>query len=128
MREIKFDYIYGKKGKPETYFHKVFTLDEIGNGDHFDEICDSRLLVGYEIIARRQYTGLKNKNGVEIYEGDICTYEGWRGKVYKTMVEFKPVAGSDDMGTDMIGYADLNYQEVLGNVYENPELLDGGEG
>ena len=68
MRGIKFKYIYSD-GK--SLFHKIFTLDEIEQGLPFDVLCDSPLLQSYKCIAKSQHTGLQDKNGVEIYEGDI---------------------------------------------------------
>ncbi|QDS35855.1 YopX family protein [Brevibacillus brevis] len=64
-----------------------------------------------------QYTGLCDKNGKEIYEGDILFWDGGF-KVYTT-VRFKDgmfLAG------DMPLY-DCVDEEVIGNIYENPELL-----
>lgn len=64
-----------------------------------------------------QFTGLKDKNGIEIYEGDILDT--------KCVVSFK-----DGMFGifDKHNYMGLNsymskFREVIGNIYENPELL-----
>jgi YopX protein len=69
-REIKFRYTYGIEDKPETYFSRVFTLDQIESGDQFDEISDSPLLRDYSILFRDQRSGRKDKHGDDIYEND----------------------------------------------------------
>ena len=95
----------------------VMTLGEIMNGEA-DEIGGAIPL---------QYTGLKDKNGISIYEGDVFKtirstflvvweYDQWRG------VDLK-----NDIISNESLYALGSIYEVIGNTYENPELLEGGE-
>ena len=74
-----------------------------------------------------QYTGMKDKNAKEIYEGDILKIQGYRGAVHHVQVKWESVDASDDMGMDMIGfprYSQYGEPEVVGNIFENPELLE----
>lgn len=77
-----------------------------------------------------QYTGLKDKNGKEIYEGDIIqvynnltTTEGHkRWKWYISKVVFED--GMFNLKPDSVGTRDITYDvEIIGTIYENPELI-----
>nr|DAR29934.1 MAG TPA: YopX protein [Caudoviricetes sp.] len=65
-----------------------------------------------------QYTGLKDKNGVKIFEGDIVVCNRYEEKV-DYLVLLKDLR---DLPSELYG-SSLNYREVVGNIYENPELL-----
>jgi uncharacterized phage protein (TIGR01671 family) len=75
-----------------------------------------------------QYTGHKDKHGQEIYEGDIVEYTTryyGNEKRHRKVVEWGEW-DSDDFGMPHnLGYFDLSeYMEVIGNIHENPELLE----
>ena len=71
----------------------------------------------------QQYTSRKDKTGRKIYEGDIIKYTNYGSKNYG----FESVSAVEwsDTGLGFLSLANMNeyHVEVIGNIYENPELL-----
>lgn len=82
----------------------------------------------YKDFNLMQYTGLKDKNNKEIYEGDILS-DGNVKNLYKVIFEngsFRTEYKGDfeEYSFDLIDVVAQGC-EVVGNIYENPELLGG---
>ena len=136
MREIKFRaYIYDLTDEDshpleiDVRAGKLWNVASINFKDRIAEIMDDDGNVWeYELnsneIALVQYTGEKDKNGNEIYEGDIIK------NTYGTQIPM--VVTWDDAGfrtlgkhngEQYVGYV-KDSCEVIGNIYENPELFN----
>jgi len=83
--------------------------------------CPNGEIEDYEIM---QFTGLKDDNGVDIYEGDIIKYYNGVGEVKYEDYKFI-VVGFYDSGQDIMMdiFSEKAKKKVIGNVFENPELL-----
>ena len=122
MREIKFSYMCQRE-EAGKLLDLRYTLDEIEN-------CHSEYFAvgGYNLIARRQYTGVKDSKGAEIYEGDIVLVAGLGVVEVKITSDYGVIYENPELFCDN-SYSDSamegDFPEILGNIYENPELLNG---
>jgi hypothetical protein len=72
----------------------------------------------YTNLIPMQFTGLKDKNGKEIYEGDIVICDKFENhEQYQVVIE-----DIRDLPRELFG-SNLNWREVIGNIYENPDKL-----
>ena len=97
-----------------------------------NEECYS-IVKSFEDIELMQYTGLKDKNGKEIYEGDILKIKYLEEEHYRTTTEEYEridIVNNTLFGEILSGYyesVDDEHKrsiEVIGNIHENPELLE----
>lgn len=124
MRKIKFrakgliknKWLYGSLALYTDSKCVILPNEDWADGDEVDE----------KTIG--QFTGLTDKNGKEIYEGDIVLQQGYHGKKIPMVVKF-------ECGAFIVGYHEgsstkrrpmlLNSQcEVVGNIFDNPNLIN----
>lgn len=131
MRELKFSYIY-QHDDTGKILNKKFDIHEIEL-----ELMGECFIERYTLIARRQYTGLKDKNRVEIYEDDIIKDSSgrlmivqWDNRIgtsrfiFRTINTVGHIKEGKCLSTHEWIISDDNDTEVVGNIYENPELLE----
>ena len=111
MREIKFR-AWDKEEQEMLDWDKFFNLD-------IAQVFESKGSWG---VYPMQYTGLKDKNDIEIYEGDILSYFGFK---YEVIFEESAFGWYEDglfYSFAELAIGEIARTDVVGNKYENPEL------
>lgn len=98
---------------PDDYVIQQFSFDE-----YFASECIDQYSVKLETVG--QYTGLTDKNGARIFEGDIVKISN------DEIFEVKYEDGRFTAGL-FLGDWDYGHVEVIGNIYDNPELVEVAE-
>ena len=136
MRNIKFrgktgttegkKWVYGYLYKIKSFFSEDYQY--FIKNEHLQETSVDEDTIG-------QYTGLKDRNMKEIYEGDIVKF-----RFKEDREEFPDLIGyieyqstfaafriMSNQGSFKIDITEIKFVEKIGNIYDNPELLEKGE-
>ena len=116
MREIKFR-------AWDSFNKKMVYSDDFGYYDCSDMVPFWKSAQNNEWQDIMQYTGLKDKNGKEIYEGDVLEYEDEESKKGREVVYWR--VDGWYCGQRMSILALDKYWTVIGNIYENKNLISG---
>lgn len=150
MREIKFRFTW-KIEDGEIYNYELPISDFWSHGVSNTKYKRNRKGLAAKLIGRDQWAGIVDSEGAEIYEGDIVNLTHWHfdgGEVEMHligMVVYMPecasfglgnvsnadwlrYVGLPESGTDTVSFGSMRFApddlEILGNIHQNPELLE----
>ncbi|WP_414630077.1 YopX family protein, partial [Enterococcus faecalis] len=107
------------------------TSNRFGSGEVWVEATESFGWTELRPEHLMQSTGLKDKNGVEIFEGDVLYYIPFESHINDSIVVFEKGSFCKKMLRNgkltSVKFIDSEEYEVIGNIHENPELLEVAE-
>lgn len=129
MRVIKF------RGKDKYTGKWVFGDLAHSKGISTNGLYDRVMVGGYHVIEETvgQFTGLLDKNGKEIYEGDIIleSTDGintdWNIRYDIGLSQYRAENIGDECDDIQLNAVWLDRSEIIGSIHDNPELLKGGD-
>jgi uncharacterized phage protein (TIGR01671 family) len=128
-RVIKFRVWHKPTGRMHDYLKAKFGQHGMNitlSGKFRDVEEPTTLTVPNKDLVVMQFTGLLDKNGKEIYEGDLCRISTFQiGEIFFDDGRFQ-VRYAIDSSTASVNayYIKLNSYEVIGNICQNPELVN----
>ncbi|MGN1107666.1 MAG: YopX family protein [Huintestinicola sp.] len=129
MREILFR---GKRSDNGKWVKGYLYITHIGAheiGSYDAEINIERFT--FDVIPETvgQYTGLTDKNGTKIFEGDIVSLRKCNELIYKVVYDnFRfELHNKNDTACYVLSIYKSKDFEIIGNIHDNPEILKGGE-
>jgi uncharacterized phage protein (TIGR01671 family) len=125
-------FVYSNQNFEDYWFEfdkgklKAFAIHGMTAGDYYNPPEPDCV----DLEEPQQYTGLRDKNGVRIFEGDIVAASIYRDEEPQVLeVEFRNgafVIDYEDADSDVVNVGDfVGTLEIIGNIFENPELLEG---
>ena len=130
----KFRAWHNELGRMMSISDMWFNVDSLGEIGLNDAVMNDYITVSPDEIELMQSTGLKDKNGKEIFEGDIITngQNVMCMKRHNTLVFYVEEKGEVEFIADSAVLEDFEEDakeiadrlEIIGNIYENPELLE----
>lgn len=123
----KFRAWHNELGRMMSISDMWFNVDSLGEIGLNDAVMNDYITVSPDEIELMQSTGLKDKNGKEIFEGDILKSNKYITSVFYEKgaycVKFRRTTNTT-VTMNVISFIEKYKTRIAGNIYENPELLE----